>query len=159
MSNKRRRSGRRGTRRPIDKQIITLNFIGGINVSQTLLIVQEGALTLTGLRWNLSFRTNTGAGPPQFWWAIVVVKDGNDVNAIGISNLDQMYTPEQSVMAWGAGVVNASGDSGGPKSVHQMGTTKVMRKMMEGDSLHLVTTADIQAGVLIGGGVQFFTLF
>ena len=159
MSKRRRGSFRRQTKRPIDKQIITINRIGGPNEVDLLMIVQAGARTLTGLRWALSFTSNSQQSQPMYWWAIVVVKDGDTPNDIDIGELASLYQPEQHVMAWGTGRLIELNNAAGPKIIKDEGHTKVMRKMMDGDQLVLLTTTNVAAGTLVNGAVQFFLLF
>ncbi len=160
MSNKRRRHfGGRRAARPIDKQIITIDRIGGIDEADTLMIVQAGARTLTGLRWMISFSANTSQSSPSYFWAIVLVKDGDVANALDIQNLGSLYQPEQHALVWGAGRLTPIGDSSGPRIMKDQGTTKIMRKMMDGDKLVLLSTTNVNAGILVTGAVQFFMLF
>jgi len=111
------------------------------------------------LRWDLNFRTNTSAVPPEFWWVLVIVKDGDSANPLDVSDLAQLYTPEQNVMAFGAGRLQASTDSAGPKSIRMSEKTRTMRKMMEGDSLQFIITTSVSSAILVNGAIQFFNLF
>jgi len=155
--SKRRRISRRAAR-PIDKQIVTLNHVAGIQKETQLMIVQAGARTLTGVRWNFNIISNTNTANPDFWWAIVIVKDGEVANPLDIGDQQQTYVPEQNVLAFGSRVgINLS--TAADLVQHIEGSTKSMRKMMEGDKLFFISTTSVASGWILNGAVQFFMLF
>ncbi len=159
MSKRRRGFGRRVARRPIDKQIITISQTVPIDGETTILTILGGATTLTGLRWNFGIASNTNVADVQYNWALVIVKDGDTANSLNTTNNAQMYTPEQNVMSWGAGILTATGATSGPQTKHWEGTTKSMRKLMEDDNLTMVFTSNVTNGVIIHGAVQLFLMF
>ncbi len=158
MSKRRRKFGR-VARRPIDKQIITISQTVPINGETTILTILRGATTLTGLRWNFGVASNQDISDVQYNWALVIVKDGDTANALNVGNNQQMYTPEQNVMSWGTGILTKTSSSAGPATHQWEGTTKSMRKMMEGDNLTMVFTSNVTNGVIIHGAIQLFLMF
>ncbi len=157
MSRKRRRFASPRARRPIDKTILAVNHTIDDSQTNSRILLADVPLTVTGIRWNFSVRTNTNVGPPDATWAIVFVRDGNIPNTITSADLVTLYAPEQNVLAWGIVRMQASGSSAGPLSMMVEGKTKTMRKMMSGDALFFLTIGSQNEGILLCGGIQYFT--
>jgi len=88
---------------------------------------------MVGLRWSLAVGKDTGTtgNLSNFAWAIVLLRDGNSVNQMSVSNGNEFYTPEQNVLAFG---VAPSGSDSAQLNIIE-GNTKTMRKLLIGDSI------------------------
>ncbi len=111
--------------------------------------------TVVGVRWSIGFRGNiTTAG--DVFWIIVVVPDGEAVNAIATSDGADMYTPEQNVIAFGTVAIADADQASGPSAQSIEGTTKTMRKLKSGDQLMFSAISTSANDSLVQGTVQFF---
>jgi len=147
---RKRHAPSRASVRPIDKNLVSVAIIGqAATQSSVTLAVFTSPCTLVGLRWSIGIVRDAGSGIPRYAWGIVIVRDGNVVSSITLSNTAQTYTPEQSLMAYGCGCVNA---------VHQQfdGGTKTGRKVRNGDSVEFVAIGVATNTVTIQGSIQFF---
>ncbi len=150
MSKRRRApSGRRVAPRPIDKKLIGVVHTVSTTQAFTALITATFPCTIVGFRWDLAFDHITGA--PDFQWALVIVRDGNVVSTLALSNGADFYTPEQNVLAFGVGFIYAD-----IVPREYSGTTKTMRKLMGGDQIAIISLASVVNSVLLHGVVQFF---
>ncbi len=140
-------------KRPIDKQLIVVNK-DGVDATQvtTTLITATFPCTITGLRWQISTDRAAGTGTGQFYWAIVLVKDGNSANNLAVSDQATFYKPEQNVLAFGVGAL----EDEGPDSRLAEGSTKTMRKLMGGDALIFITKGVATNTTNFDAIVQFF---
>jgi len=142
-------------KRAIDKVQIAIDHaaISGTQV-QTLLINATFPCTITGLRWDLSFRQTAGTDLCEISWAIVLVKEGQSADTMIRTNGVAFYNPEQNCLVFGTQYIFNGNTLGMTK--HADGATKTMRKLMVGDQLVFIfrgTTTD-HAGVM--GVIQFF---
>ncbi len=140
-------------KRPIDKQLIVVDkdTVDATQVSTTL-ITATFPCTITGLRWEISHDRSAGTGTANFWWAIILVKDGNSANTMAISDASTFYEPEQNVLAFGLGAL----EDEGPDSMLSSGNTKTMRKLMGGDQLLFITRGIATNTTNVNGVIQFF---
>ena len=131
------------TKRPIEKKVKTFKLVNDGSQQTVNLYTSIIAETLSGFFLSgsiLSTVTN------QFAIALLVlVREGNSVNAIGLGNQNDTYKPEQNVL-WSIGY--DSGDPENPK--HFADRMKVQRKLKEGDALFLVHDSEAAAGVIAG---------
>lgn len=150
-SRKRQRTTQRFTvqKRPIDKSLVALNGAAGTSQTSTTLIQATFPCTVTGLRWDLSFTNSSASLGHTFEWAIVVVRDGRDAEAMGTSDGAKFYAPEQDVLTYGNGRLWKS------DRVY-LGSTKSMRKLMGGDALMFIVRAGSTSVVDYRGTVQLF---
>lgn len=159
-SNKRRRTGSVVVQtrqvRPIDKSLITVSQTATTSVTATTLKTTTFPCTIVGLRWDLSFLSLLTTGNSIVLWFIVVVKDGNSANTPSFTNGADAYTPEQNVLAFGTSRVRDSDVGSGPSIIHNIGSTKTMRKLKAGDLLQFITLSDVASSQLAIGMVQFF---
>ena len=159
MSRKRARFS--GPSRPIDKSIIYINILGGTGGTSFDIITSTFPCTMTGLRWNIRAHadgTNTDVNTCN--WAIVLVKDANQVGTLPSGRADRdFYKPEQNVLAHGTFIFTAEAiESGSDYWGKDQGKTKTMRKMMAGDRIVLLArgTSQDQSNVRLAGSVQLF---
>ncbi len=111
--------------------------------------------TATGLRWDLSIQ-GPGANDQDsnFAWAVVITRDGNETGQISFTTENNMYEPEQDVLAYGCcRLANAS--KPGPQTLHFNGSTKSMRKIQSADQLKFVYASSDDIGHIYGT-VQVF---
>ena len=155
MSKRRRTDGvSRRVSRPIDKSLVVVNQSLSTTQQSTLLFSVTFPCTVVGLRWVLDGTTST-AGNNTFFWAIVLVRDGNTANTMLVADTNTLYEPEQNALAWGHGAPRDVDAGGGPAAVHVEGQTKTMRKLMIGDRIFMIQIAEAAVGNF-EGAVQFF---
>ncbi len=160
MSKRMRTHGTRRQRpvmrgaRPIDKQIIGVNKSVSTAQLVTTLFTATFPCTVVGIRWDLS-SLNSIASTNTLLWALVLVKEGETVDTLGLADSAPLYNPEQNVIAHGVHLFPPAGVAGGPVSREEEGSTKSMRKLQGGDQLQLLFLAS-SASVEVQGTVQFF---
>ena len=141
-----------GHKRPVDKQLIVVNFsaVGAAQVSNTLFTFGQ-AVTIVGLRWEFGIVQDAGVGTSRHSWVIVIVRDGDTLRTINAANNTQMYSPEQAVMVFGGsrGVDNDS-------KQHYSGSTKTGRKVQIGDSIIWAMIGEATDTSSVNGAIQFF---
>lgn len=138
-------------KRAINKEIIAVNRTQTSTQAATTLTTATYPCTITGLRWHIGLK-NSYAGANNFWWAIVLVKDGQTADTIAFSDGASIYSPEGNVLAFGVVELdNGAGDV----IFNGEGSTKTMRKLQGGDTIQFIsiTSAD---SVSLRAGVQFF---
>lgn len=141
-------------KRPIDKNLFSIhaNNVGPTQID-TVLYTATFPGTLTGLRWNVGF-ANGAAVTDKLGWVIVVVPEGDSINAIGVTNGTNIYTPEKQVLAFGS---MQAGSVGTDHVVNIEGSTKTMRKLMAGDKLYFSNKSTTgHADSVCSASVQFF---
>lgn len=143
--------------RPTDKSIVRINKdINDTNQKNTVLITATFPCTVTGIRWNVHAYNETG-NLNTFFWAIVLVKEGESAKAFGTGDGNTFYTPEQNCLAFGSMIL---GDKDGEQQVGDvMGSTKTMRKLQAGDQLMFIcqwSIVDTGAAGSVGGEIMFF---
>ncbi len=155
FAGKRRRTDfteSRHTRRPIDKSLKAINK-AGVDATDvtTVLLTTTFPCTIVGLRWDLTIFQDAGTGTAQFWWALVINRDGNTVGTLGVSDAAQFFEPEQNCLVFGVGSVDNN-----VEAVPFRGSTKTMRKMMGGDRLQFIMRGAATNTSACNGVVQFF---
>ena len=149
---KRRRT--EGTKRPIDKRLVYVEQSLTTTETSSTLYLTAGACTVLGFRWSLSGLGNTSASA-RFFWAMVMVRDGQAASAFTLTNNGNFYEPEQDVVAFGTGTT-ADADAGtGPTVVYWEGTSKTSRKLRDGDNMVLIARVNANTGTIYGV-VQLF---
>ncbi len=158
MSRKRPRVSNviRAARRPIDKNLVVTKLQLTTAAATTTLKTITFPGTMTGLRWVLNFRSNSAAASPVGSWVIVLVPEGDSINAISQTDGATMYNPEQNVLAFGVIAVADTDGTTGPRIMKVEGSTKTMRKLKSGDKLQLGTLSDTVTSINMDGVVQFF---
>lgn len=131
-------------KRPIDKKLISISKTNSTTQQSTDLITATFPCTITGLRWSFAM-----SGSSVIHWAIVILRDGETLDALGQGDASTLYNPEQNVMAFG--VVNALSTD----HVHPEGSTKTMRKLQGGDKIVFVMDCSSATGS-VNGCVQLF---
>jgi hypothetical protein len=110
--------------------------------------------TVTGIRIVVSANYSaTTAG--VFAWALVHSRDGQAPNALSISGT--LYVPEQNVLLHDTAILGTA--SSNQMAYHVTLSTKTMRKMKIGDTMHFLVIFPGVAGVNEGevqGSVQYF---
>ena len=141
-------------KRPVDKVFVNIvkGSLDGIQVATTLLTATFPC-TVTGLRWDLSFITDSGSAPGQYAAVIIIVRDGITASALALGDGSTLYAPEQDVMAYFSGV-NQQTDIG--SGAQYVGSTKTMRKLMGGDKLIFIAKGHATNTTTIAGTIQFF---
>lgn len=146
---------RRGVR-PIDKSLKVVSQVVTTSVVATTLKTTTFPCTLVGLRWNFALQIAVTTADSDAWWAIIIVKDGRAAATPSTSNGADFYTPEQDVMAFGHLQVRDSDVGQGPGVMTTIGTTKTMRKLMDGDLLQFITISSVAVSGNLNGIIQFF---
>lgn len=146
--SKRRRRTKTGVKRPIDKKLITITQGTALTTQvQTLLYTATYPATVGGLRWELGL--DASGGDNALAWAIVLVRDGGNPATLSHTNGGSLYVPEQNTIAFGRTFV-------GQDTIHIEGSTKSMRKLMDGDQIFLIVKAKNALQWYVDGAVQFF---
>lgn len=142
--------------RPIDKSLINVNIANaGTTQRTTILKTTTFPCTVVGLRWSLVFFNTLVTGGEFFHWVIVVVPDGVAVSPLGTGNANDLYTPEQHVLAYG--VIGTDKNEQGAFLLENIeGSTKTMRKLKTGDVLMFTVLGVNGAAGIVRGTIQFF---
>lgn len=141
-------------KRPVDKLLKAVALAPAASQVSSTLVTATYPCTIQGIRWTFS-ASNTTSTVSQLYWAIVLVKDGDDAGAIGISNAADFYTPEQNVLAYGNLFLSNSTSANG-QFEHWEGHTKTMRKLMGGDQIMVVALSSAGTTINFDGVVQLF---
>ena len=138
-------------KRPVDKVLVNI-VKGSLDGTQaaTTLLTATFPCTVTGLRWDLSFITDSGSAPGQYAACIIIVRDGITASALALGDGSTLYAPEQDVMSYFSGV-NQQTDIG--SGAHYVGSTKTMRKMMGGDKLIFIAKGQATNTTTIAGTI------
>ncbi len=110
-ATRRQRPVMRGAR-PIDKQIIGVNKSVSTAQLVTTLFTATFPCTVVGIRWDLS-SLNSIASTNTLLWALVLVKEGETVDTLGLADSAPLYNPEQNVIAHGVHLFPPAGVAGG----------------------------------------------
>lgn len=133
-------------------EVITV--FGGTNTNEAI-----ATGTMSGLRWDIDI-ANTNTGPSRAYWAIVIVREGYNPNALNIGNNSNLYTPEQDVLAYGVATLTGSATESGPSIEMFSDTTRSMRKVQQGDRLMLLfassTSSPAVNDTTVNATIQFF---
>jgi len=157
MSKRRRVAApRRAARRAVDKELKNITITNaGTTQRSTVLKTTTFPCTVAGLRWSISLQNALTTDSEHMYWAIVVVHDGESVNAPSTSDTGDFYTPEQNVLAFG--IISADdADAGGRITTMTAGTSKTMRKLKQGDQLIFTSLGINGTAGIVRGIVQFF---
>ena len=141
------------TKRPIDKKLVSIDKVG-ITTTQvsTDLLTATFPCTITGLRWDLSIIHDIGTGSCKGDWAIVVAREGIAPDTLVSADGSTTYNPEQDVLTFGTVKFRTSSNT-----IHAVGSTKSMRKLMGGDKLVFIARGnDASDTIGINGIIQFF---
>ncbi len=148
---------RRRAKRPINKELISILHNVGTTQGTTFIIppaVFPG--TVTGLRWSVCVRASLVTGPAEIFWAIVVVPQGDTIDAMSIGDGTSFYAPEKNVLTFGI-FEGPDADLGVGPVLHVFeGTTKTMRKFMVGDTLAFISNANNANAGRITAIIQVF---
>lgn len=161
MTSKRRRPNvrltpARSTARPIDKFIKSVQLVVLVNQLETVIQTQTFPGTIVGIRWNVVTALTTSPQFSTLIWAIVVVRDGNPTPTMSLSNGSNFYTPEQDVLTWGMHSMNMLGSGGSPAVIRDVGDTKTMRKLKQGDEIKFIAIGSTINPVTVHAVVQYF---
>ncbi len=160
MSHKRRRTTtvvvERRQRRPIDKKLVVINQTSSTTQVVTTLLTVTFPITLTGLRWMISWNIVATTATQTMCWAIVVVRDGLAANTMSSADGTDFYTPESDVLMFGVMTLSDTDLTNGPSNRSIEGSTKTMRKMQGGDALQFISLTNVVNGATVDGIVQFF---
>lgn len=138
-------------KRAINKEIIAISRTQSTSQGATTLTTATYPCTITGVRWHIGLK-NTYAGANNFWWAIVLVKDGQTADTLATSDGASIYSPEGNVLAWGMVELD---DAAGDLTFNGEGSTKTMRKLQGGDTIQFISIS-AAASMTLRAGVQFF---
>lgn len=134
--------------RPVDKKIIVVNKTGIGGTAQVLTLFTAGSpCTLNGLGYSFD---NVGTGAATMFWAILIQRDGDSLNTIGVSDGTSFYTPESDVL------LNGVFPQNGASAPYMNITTHCKRKLMIGDKVVFAVRAD---GGTTGGIAGPITMF
>ncbi len=158
MSKRRRTTGGfQRVKRPIAKDIISIGITNaGVTQRTQQLKLTTFPCTLTGLRWSLSFQSVLTSGPAAQFFCIVINREGETSNTINSASGSTLYAPEQNVLAWGHWQATDADIGQGPSVMIDIGSTKTMRKLQEGDTLDFLTIGTAGTANLVRGAIQFF---
>jgi len=139
-------------KRPIDKVIIVVNFsaVSATDENEEIISASYPA-TVTGLRWDFDVRQAGGTGVCDMTWAIVFLRDGETLDTLSFTAGITFYKPEQNCLVYGFQVIENK-----LETKHVKGSTKTMRKLMVGDSIHMIVKGVGTDTVTVKGAVQLF---
>ena len=123
-----------------------------------LLVTAGTACTVMGIRWDLRLRCNdaTATADGEVAWVIVIVRDGQTISTINNTAANNLYEPEQDVVAFGWGTtVDIDSDT----RTAWVGTTKSMRKLKIGDTMVFAVLGTANNSSRIKGTIQLFCKF
>lgn len=140
-------------RRPIDKQVKSVLKTQSNSQLTTTLYTTTYPGTLVGLRWEVSVNT-TVAAIANFWWALVIVRQGLSAGTMAVGDGADFYTPEANLLAFGR-CYNSATAGGDPNNLWS-GATKAMRKLQAGDVVAFISNSDNVSAGAISGIIQFF---
>lgn len=142
----------RAPKRPISKELVAISKSAtGATQATTTLYTATFPVTVVGLRWALSFIQDAGTGKANHYWCIVLLRDGQTVSTVAISDAAAFFEPEQDVLAFGVGSVTNN-----TETKDYMGASKTMRKLQTGDRLVFIdrgVATDTHTAI---GIIQFF---
>lgn len=125
-------------KRPIDKNLVNVvKTTIADNKHTSLLATATYPGTITGIRWSIACVADNG-GDNMIYWALVRVKEGIAVGTLATSDLSTLFEPEQEVLAFGIISIVQGDSTAGSATYNGEGSTKTMRKLMNGDQLFVV---------------------
>lgn len=111
---------------------------------------------LTGIRWDLSFVSQTAASDVRIGWGLIVSGDGYTPNTLVISSsAADFYTPESDIIIPGHMCLRDSDVGSGPSICYYNGSCKTGRKLKAGDVFYFSHLATVANGGGAYGVVQF----
>jgi len=143
------------TRRPVDKQIITISKEGVTGTGfTTTLFTATFPCTIQGLRIDLNVVQDAGTSPGGYTWVIIILRDGMTQGTVATGDASVLYAPEQDVLMFGKG--KGRSNAVGMNNQYRQLSTKTMRKFMGGDKLVFIGFGETTNTSAFGGAVQFF---
>ena len=88
----------------------------------------------------------------------MIIRDGQSVGTVAVSDGSSLYEPEQDVLAWNMTTSGATGPSTGVNEDMYSGLCKTMRKLKSGDTLSLLLRGTNTETSTFGGACQFFCM-
>lgn len=142
-------------KRPIDKQLKSINLAVSNSSASTTMYTATYPCTVTGLRWDVSAINKLTTGNIDVAWAVVILRDGYSANSLGLAT-GEFYTPEGDVLCYGRALLADIDASAGNINRHWEGHTKTMRKLQAGDILAVLTVGDTANCADLNGVIQYF---
>ncbi len=140
------------TKRPINKSLIAVQQAGNTATDKSsTLFTTTFPCTITGLRWDLSFSQDGGAGLAFIHWAIILVRAGVTQDTLSITDGSSFFDPESNCLVFGSFTIENS-----TETKHAFGSTKTMRKLQGGDLLIFVAKGSATNTSRVDGIIQFF---
>ena len=149
----------RRSRRPVEKIMKNTDLINtGSTQSDSLLFTTSDPVTAGGWHWDVVTRRRTdptgGTGEGGVW-AIVIVRDTITGSTLNTTNEGEVYSPAENCIVAGVYKTGLVGLSTPPNDI--IGSSKTMRKLKCGDSVHFVTKGvDSNGTVGVRGIITFF---
>lgn len=140
-------------RRATTKRIVTVAGAITSTQSQTNLFQVTYPCKITGLRWNLTI-SNIDDFRQIAAWLIIVLREGDTVNSISLSEGSQLYQPQENVIAYGLTFVDQRSRSN--HSTKWKDSTKATRQLQSGDTLFMINVSDRAEELDLIGAIQFF---
>lgn len=145
------------SKRPIDKNLIMVAKTVTTTQASTNLVTATFPCTVTGLRWDLTYRQSAAnSSATSVVWAVVRVKDGLSASTMSTSDGSDLYAPEQEVLTYGTSTFPPGTSGAGAITYHWSDSTKTMRKLMGGDKISLIVLSDVASSGSLFGCVQLF---
>ena len=144
--------------RPIDKRLVWCSHTLTTGGDSTAVVSSSGIpCTAVGFRWSIAVRSSLATAGHSGMWAMVVVPDGESVNSVSTTDGNDLYTPEQNVLAFGVFTFNdVDANTGGNEVQRYDGSTKTQRKLRAGDSIYLISQSTAASSGTLVGIVQMF---
>ena len=159
MSKRRRTGSGFSAKRPIDKQLISIN-LNDVSATQqtTVLLAPTSPCTVLGIRWSLYVEGDAGTAglKHDYRWAIVQLLDGTTANDLDGTDAGPLFEPEQHVLAYDVGTSAHTATTAIVKTDTYRGKTKAMRKLLVGDRVVFIIKGIATETVRVRGAVQLF---
>lgn len=142
-------------KRPISKELRSVSLtVATAAQTANVLYTATSAVTVTGLRWDLSAVQEATTTANGYFHAIIFVLPESVVaSTIAFGNA-VLYEPAESV------IVPLTGSTSATEPFTIQGSTKAMRKLRPGDQLIVaVNTSSANYDIRLSGIIQFFTKF
>jgi len=150
--------------RPIDKKLKVVKHGTDLPVDvqvNTVLHTATFPCTVFGLRWQHVMRFGETNFRPMIHWVIVVLPDGQTLGTISTGDGEDLYVPEQDVLAFGLVRSAEATSTESPNAWWFEGSTTTKRKLKQGDQLvFALLPEDGGTAVLVvwDSVVQFFLM-
>ncbi len=159
---KRRRVYGPRAKRSIDKRVVSVkqSSVGASNVT-TVLATVTTPCTVLGIRWSFYVQGDAGTAgnAHDYVWAIIRAREGATLPTLNTTDAATFYTPEQDVLAFGAGTSrqDAAGDTDNPGN-RWNGKSGSKRKLMIGDRVIFVANGIATETVRVEEMIQLFCM-